>query len=56
MGVEVIIRDEKGSVIAALSKPIIVLHKQALTEAVAALSAMEFYREVGVDKGLNIHI
>jgi hypothetical protein len=45
MGVGVIIRDEKGSLIVALSKPFTVLHKPASAEVVAALSAVKFYRE-----------
>ena len=48
MGVVVVIRDDKGLIIAALSKPIQALHDPASAEAVATLSAVEFCKDVGV--------
>lgn len=48
MGVGVLIRDERGSVIAALSKLITAVHEPAEAEATATLCAVEFCREVGV--------
>jgi hypothetical protein len=47
MGVGIIIRDEKGNVIAATSKPVMATHDPATAEALAALRVVEFYREVG---------
>jgi ribonuclease HI len=47
MGVGIIIRDEKGNVIAAISKPVMATHDPATAEALAALRAVEFCREVG---------
>ena len=47
MGVGVVIRDEIGSAIVALSKPIMALHEPASAEAAVALSAVEFCREGG---------
>ncbi|XP_059440462.1 uncharacterized protein LOC132172916 [Corylus avellana] len=48
MGVGVIIRDERGQIIATLSQPTEYHHEPAAAEAVAALKAVEFCREVGV--------
>jgi hypothetical protein len=49
MGVGVIIRDGMGHVIVALSQPILALHETTTTEAMAALRAVEFCREVGIN-------
>ena len=38
MGVGVMIQDDKGLIIAALSKPIIAIHERTTTEAIAALT------------------
>jgi hypothetical protein len=47
MGVGIIIRDEKGNVIAATSKPVMATHDPATAEALAALRVVGFCREVG---------
>lgn len=47
MGVGIIIRDEKGNVIAATSEPVMATHDPATAEAIAALRAVEFCKEVG---------
>jgi hypothetical protein len=47
MGVGIIIRDEKGNVIAATSKPVMATHNPATAEALAALRVVGFCREVG---------
>jgi ribonuclease HI len=48
MGVGAAIRDNEGSVIAALCKPIMAIHEPAAAEATTALSAVEFCKEVGI--------
>ena len=47
MGVGIIIRDEKGNVIAATSQPVMAIHEPATAKALATLRAVEFCREVG---------
>lgn len=48
MGVGIVIRDEMGLVIAALSKPNMMLHETVSAKATTALNAMEFCRKVGI--------
>ena len=50
MGVGVLIRDEQGNVITGLSKPVMALYDPASAEALAALCAVEFCLEVGIQK------
>jgi hypothetical protein len=47
MGVGIIIRDEKGNVIAVTSKPVMATHDPATAEALAALRVVGLCREVG---------
>jgi hypothetical protein len=47
MGIGVLIRDEMGNVIAGMSKPFMALHEPASAEALAALCAVEFCKDVG---------
>jgi hypothetical protein len=48
MGVGVIIRDEKGVVIAALSKTVSPIQEPAVGEAMGALAAAKFSRDIGL--------
>lgn len=50
MGVRVIIRDEKGFVIAAKSKTIPAVFEPVMGEALAALQAVELCRDLGIYK------
>jgi ribonuclease HI len=49
MGVGVIIRDWKGEVIAALSQPVMATYDPVSAESMAALRAVEFCSEVGIN-------
>ena len=48
MGVGVLIRDEQGNVIASLSKHVMALFDPVSIEALAALCAVKFCKEVGI--------
>ena len=48
MGVGVLICDKQGNVIVGLSKHVMALYDPASTEALAALCAVEFCKDVGI--------